>query len=151
MRFVEFGRGPTPPNTFSFLELTLGTGDDDLRDDSLATATLLDSSSQTFQKLILREQNQPAWKDDTHVTDFALSSPVTASQLGSLVLTLKQGGGAPETPDNWDVLKVRVKLFNTDPAALPPVCLFNQSGSPLVRLTDTVPSTTFTLTSGACP
>jgi hypothetical protein len=96
--------------------------------DSAATAALFlaGSSSAPFQTLPLKTSSQPALMNTQPVTlTFALSSPVTATALGSVTISLIPG---VQLPNTWSIQSIQVVLSNRS-GTPPPVMLLNQTGS----------------------
>jgi hypothetical protein len=121
------------------VQLTIGTGGDDLRGDSSATAGVVASGGTTLQSFTLKTQNQAAWPDNsTNQQMFGFNS-LTPPQFASVLLTLTSHSGFGETPDNWNVQSVVGQELD---AAGNVICQFSGSGNPLFRLTGSAPSQT---------
>ena len=66
--------------TYNQIQFLITTGSDDLRSDSSATATLLDSHGALIQVVTLKSQNQAGWSNNSTQTVVAsLSSPLKAA------------------------------------------------------------------------
>src|SRR5271157_5240528 len=129
--------------TFNQIQFVIVTGGDDLRADSSATAALLGANGTTLQVIALKNQTQPGWNNNsTHAVTAALAPPQPASAIGRIVITLTSHNAPFETDDNWNIQSVTVNLSNNGANQLQ---LLGASGSPLVRLTGTLPSITLNL------
>lgn len=121
---------PTAPTSLSLIRFIVGTGGDDLRDDSTATANVFLDNGGEFT-VTLKAKNAGDWGNgSTHgPIDFAIPNTVTlptnTQGLSGVQITLVQGGGFGETPDNWDISTLQVSLFN--PGA-PQDCQLNLVG-----------------------
>jgi|GEM_PF-360911 hypothetical protein len=134
------------PGPFNTIVFTIGTGGDDLRGDSAATATLFaPDSSFPMQVITLKTHSQPGWGGGTtNTVTSSLSAPASAASIQSIVITLLQGGSWPETDDNWDVESVRITLENS--TGIPaPVTIIDDTGNPLFRLTGSAGSAGLTV------
>jgi hypothetical protein len=128
--------------TFNQIQFVIGTGDDDLRGDSTATATLLGPGGATLQTITLKSQHQPGWGNNTsHTVTVALTPPLSQSAIGHIVLRLTSHNSFPETDDNWNVQSVVIKLSNGGTGS---VEIVNVSGTPFIRLTGSQPTVTLT-------
>jgi len=128
--------------TFDQMEFVIGTGGDDLRGDSSATATLLAPNGSTLQVITLKSQSQPGWNNNTsHTVTAALSPALAASNIAHIVITLTSHNGFAETDDNWNVQSVVITLSNSGAG---PMEIINVAGDPFVRLTGSQPSVTLT-------
>jgi hypothetical protein len=129
-----------PPGSFNQIQFVVGTGDDNLRGDSSATATLEAPNGTPLQVMTLKAQNQPAWDNNTTNTTTAALNPVrTPAAIGHIVITLTSHNSLGETDDNWNVQSVAVSLLNNGGGAR---ALMSASGAPLARLTGSAPSLT---------
>jgi len=134
--------GRVHAQTFNQIEFIIGTGDDDLRGDSSATATLRAPGGATLQTITLKSQSQPSWNNNTsHTVNAPLTPPLAESAIGHIVLRLTSHNSLFETDDNWNVQSVVVKLSNGGSG---PVEIINVSGTPFVRLTGSQPTVTLT-------
>ncbi len=117
------------------VQFTIRTGDDDLRGDSSATAALERANGAAFETVTLKTRNQPSWNNSTgHIAVSGFNQP-TQTLLGRVALTLGQHGSFPETPDNWDVQSVMVRVLSPTGVVL---CQQFRSGNPFARLTGSV-------------
>jgi hypothetical protein len=121
---------PTKPLPLTLIRFTVGTGDDNLRGDSTATATAFLKNGGQFT-VTLKPKNTGSWDNDsTHGPfDFAIPDTVTFPTadegLSGVRLNLIQGGSFPETADNWDISTLQVSLLSP---GSPPVCQLNLTG-----------------------
>lgn len=129
-----------PAGSYNQIAFVIGTGDDDLRGDSSATATLEAPNGSMLQVVILKAQNAPGWNNNTtHNVTVSLNPVRTPASIGHIVITLASHNSFGETNDNWNVQSVSVSLMNNGGSAKP---LMNASGAPLARLTGSAPSLT---------
>lgn len=135
--------GPTPvprPNaTYNQITFTLGTGGDDLRGDSSATAkVVLPGGPQTFT---LKAQSDPGWSNNSvNIRTFTIAGPAQPiSAFGAITITLTSHNGIFQTDDNWNINTLSVAVSGAGGSD----GLFTANGDPLVRLTGSKPSATF--------
>jgi Pro-kumamolisin, activation domain len=135
----------TPNEPLSEIRFIIGTGGDDLRNDSTATADVFLKNGGQFTQTI-HPQNSGSWGNGSTQgpIDLAIPNnvipPTTLEGLSGVRINLIQGGSFPETDDNWDISTLQVSLFNPGSEQ---VCQLNlvgtlqlQDGSTgLVRLT----------------
>jgi len=128
-----------PSGTFNQILFVIGTGGDDLRGDSSATATLLSPNGNILQAFSIKTQNQSeSWANNsTHVVSAPLKPPRSACAIGHIELTLQSHKHGAETDDNWNVQSVSASLSNN--GGLPTRWL-NIAGDPVARLTGSLPS-----------
>ena len=131
--------GPLFAQTYNQIQFVVGTGSNDLRSDSSATAALINTSGGTLQVINLKTQSQSGWGNNSSNTVTATLSPaLTRAQISSVVITLTSHNGFGESSDNWDINTVTATLSNNGSGAVP---LLNSSGNPqLARLTGSAPS-----------
>ena len=126
------------PGTFNQIQFTIGTGGDDLRGDSSATATLQAANGATLQVITLKGQSSPGWPNNSsQVITAPLNTALTPAQIAHIVINLASHDGFAETDDNWNVNSVNVVLSNNGTGAHP---LMSFSGVPLKRLTKSDPN-----------
>jgi hypothetical protein len=119
----------------SIIRFTIKTGDDNLRSDSTATATVILENGGQFT-VTLKPKNQASWDNWTvhGPLDFAipttLTLPTMTQGLQSVQINLIQGGNITETADNCDVVTLQVSLLspNTEP-----VCQLNLTGDAVLQ------------------
>ena len=129
-----------PAGSYNQIAFVIGTGDDDLRGDSSATATLQATDGSMLQLVTLKAQNEPAWNNNTtHTVTVTLNPVRTRASIGHIVITLTSHNSLGETDDNWNVQSVAASLMNNGGGAAP---LMTASGAPLARLTGSAPSLT---------
>jgi len=127
-----------PAGTFNQIQFIIGTGGDDLRGDSSASATLLSPNGRTLQVLQLKTQNEGGWGNNTtHTVSVPLNPQRKAAEIGHIVITLASHNGLGQTDDNWNVQKVDVSLSNNGVNGHE---LVSGAGNPLQRLTKSLPS-----------
>jgi len=161
--FSAIAPPPTPASQairYSSITFMVFTGDDDARADSSVTAAVCGSgeNNATIVSYTLKasDANSPAWMNQSeHEATFNLPSPILASDVGSVVITLGQhyvGGFPPETADNWNVQGLRVILHGPDNWHVTLVdVMSNNLSVPLVRLTGSNPSQRFTRSGNPVP
>jgi microsomal dipeptidase-like Zn-dependent dipeptidase len=124
--------------TYNQIKFVIQTGDDDLRGNSTATATLQAANGSSLQVIQLKAQNQPAWNNNSsHTVTVALNPPRPASAIAHIVIALQSHNSFGQTDDNWNVQSVTVTLTGNGVA---PKELMSFSGAPLARLTGSKPS-----------
>jgi hypothetical protein len=148
------GPGDRPPMPNPNIQLQFGgltfrirTGGDDLRSDSEAWIELRfkDGSNQKCQ---LKDVFQDTWDNNSlHEPPACTLSPARSmTDLKTATIVLRYDGSAfPTDPfvtvfhtvDNWDVREVHITALSLSDKT--PVCLLDQSGNPLVRLTGDQP------------
>jgi hypothetical protein len=138
---LSFASAITGPS----IEYTIGTGGDDLRGDSSATSALEASGGSAFQNVNLKTQSQgDSWENgSTEVRVFQLNQPQPVQQpsdLGNVAVTLTSHDSGLETPDNWNIQTLDVKLRNPNGTI---ICSQSMSGNPLARLTGQAPTGIF--------
>jgi hypothetical protein len=148
--------GTTQANTFDTIVFTitpsgadsglggLGGGFNGLGGDSALTATLFQAgaSSTPFQTISLKTSSQPAWISFVAQTiTVSLTSPVTATSLGSVAIALIPG---TEDPNTLEIQSIQVVISNSSGTPVP-VMLLNQTGTPFQNLTGNHPSATLPL------
>ncbi len=128
---------------FSTLEITVTTGDDDLRGDSLAWIDIQGPAG--TQKCALKEGNDTFYNNSTIPVKCGLTSPLTRDQLKAARMVLEYDGNsgavvataedavmaAGHDTDNWKVDAVHISATAPGQA---PQCLIDAKGSPLVEL-----------------
>lgn len=113
------------------IRFIVGTGGDDLRGDSTATADVFLKNGGQFT-VTLKSKNAGSWDNGTTQgpIDFDIPSSVTLPTVGDglsgVRINLIQGGSFPETDDNWDISTLQVSLFNP---GSPQVCQLNLVGN----------------------
>jgi hypothetical protein len=113
------------------LQLAIGTGSDDLRSDSSATAAPENAAFTSLQTFTLKTQTQPGWNNNTTNQQMWGFSTAAAPQLGAVAITLAWHDSLFESPDGWNIQTIDGKVF--DPANNL-ICQFSVSGNPFVRL-----------------
>ena len=125
-----------PEPQFTALSFSVKTGGDDLRTDSEAWINLT-YEDQSSQNCLLKNQGRDGWDNDsTHDEDIpicVLLSPMTLAQLNAakIVLGYRSANYDFETPDNWNVDRVRIEALSPDRTQQ---CLLDEADDPLVRL-----------------
>ena len=105
--------GPAPvqaPATYSQITFNIGTGGDDLRGDSSATASVvLPGGTQTFT---LKAQTDPGWANNSdHVKTFTIAGAAQPlSAFGAVTITLTSHNSFGETDDNWNIQSVNITV-----------------------------------------
>jgi carbohydrate-binding DOMON domain-containing protein len=131
------------------LEITIGTGDDDLRGDSSATAYVLVQMGDDLKEFstILKNETDPGWANDSNHGPIIWNLPpgVSDQNLERFGIRLQShpSGFPPETDDNWNINTV---LVTYPDGAGGQSELINVAGVPLSRLTADQPEWTANLT-----
>jgi hypothetical protein len=128
------------------IQLSIGTGGDDLRGDSSAVAALNKPGGATFEDVTLKTQSESGWGNNTGhiVVDSFNQSSQTA--LGQVAITLTSHDSFLESPDNWNIQNLLATVFSPTGSIL---CRQSLSGDPLARLTQQAPTGTFPMTNCA--
>jgi hypothetical protein len=105
--------------TFDTLVLVVETGDDDLRDDSSAEATIRfrgrrGGNGPNSILVPLKSKGASAWHDDSHAFTVALPFKVGAADILAVDIALASHPGTGETDDNWDLRQVTATLTSRD-------------------------------------
>lgn len=122
---------PTTPVEFHQIRFIVGTGGDDLRGDSTATADVFLKNGEQFT-VTLKAKNAGSWDNGSihGPLDFDIPGTVTlptpTEALSGVRINLIQGGSFPETDDNWDINSLQASLFNTGSEQL---CQLNLVGN----------------------
>jgi len=118
------------------LEITVNTGDDDLRGDSTATAYILVSHGGNTREYstILKKESDPSWGNNTSNGPILWNMPpgVTDKNIKRFGIRLQSHNNAVETDDNWNINSVLVTYPGPGGAQ---VQLIQEAGVPLFRLT----------------
>ena len=101
LAFFMHARAATA-GTFNQIQFTIITGNDDLRNDSSAIATLKTTDGKS-QVVTLKGHDKGRWGNysTNHVTA-ALNPPLDPTHVSQIVITLQQHKKAFETDDNWN-------------------------------------------------
>jgi hypothetical protein len=141
----------SPPVQYTSIEFDIMTGEDDARGVSSIDATMhrrAATDATITWTLKTSDHSSPGWLPRSyHTSTFTLPSPMAATDLENVVITLGQhyvGGFPPETADNWDIAGFWVVLRGPDNWHNNVINLSsNRLGVPIVRLTGDQPSQTF--------
>jgi hypothetical protein len=133
----------SPTNSFNLVEFLITTGGDNLRGDSEAQADLFaPGASSPFQTVELKPNNGVSWDNGSvHDVVVPLSAPQPTVQLGKVVVRLIEHDAFIETDDNWNIEALDVRFSNSKS---PELCVVDLAGDPVVRLTGSAGSATFT-------
>jgi hypothetical protein len=122
----------------SNLAITIGTGDDDLRGDSSATAYILvlHGGKSREYSTILKSETAPGWGNDSSNGPIVWNLPpgVTDKNIARFGVRLQSHNATfpPETDDNWNINSVLVTYTDASGGQVP---LIEAAGVPLFRLT----------------
>jgi hypothetical protein len=121
---------PTTPVECTTIRFIIGTGGDDLRNDSTSTADVFLKNGEEFT-LTLKAKNAGTWNNGSITTlDLNIPSSVTlptpTEGLSGVRINLIQGGSFPETADNWDINTLQVSIAT---AGGPQICQLNLVGT----------------------
>jgi hypothetical protein len=114
------------------IQLSIGTGGDDLRGDSSATASLERPGGASFETVTLKTQNQSSWGNNSGHIVVGAFNQASQTALGQVAITLTSHDSFPETQDNWNIQNLTAKVLSPTGAVL---CQQSLSGNPLARLT----------------
>ena len=122
------------------LEITIGTGGDDLRGDSSATAYILTVKGEGTEEYstLLKTETDPSWDNDTTHGPIVWNLPpgITDSAISRFGIRMQSHESGVETPDNWDINSVIVSYPDGKGGQ---AVLVDVAGGPLVRLTGSEP------------
>jgi hypothetical protein len=149
---------PSPTSAFIEIEFRITTGDDDLRGDSSATATIFDTSgNQIGSPFQLKSGSDADWEQGSvHDIVATLPSAMPTTGIGKLVITLIDGNvcNVPilgdTCADNWNISAVEMRLLNGN--RTPEVCdvdaFSGGNSNSIARLTNSNSSNTWTIPTG---
>ena len=105
--------------SFDTLVLLVETGDDDLRDDSSAQATIRFRGRRADPPpapivVLLKARGAGAWHNDSHVFSVPLPFRVGTGDIVAIDIALASHPGFGETDDNWDLQQVTATLTSHD-------------------------------------
>ncbi|KAK0512863.1 hypothetical protein JMJ35_004880 [Cladonia borealis] len=110
---------PPVPVEFNWIRFIVGTGDDNLRNDSTATAKVTLVNGHFFTVTLKAKDHGSLANGSTQLPlDFFIrhnvpTLPTPTQALAGVQINLFQGGSFPETAENWVVATLQVSLFNT--------------------------------------
>jgi hypothetical protein len=129
------------------LSVTIGTGDDDLRGDSTATAYILVQMGDDLKEFatILKSENDPSWANNTSHGPIGWDLPagITDQNLEKFGIRMQSHPSGLETGDNWDMNTV---LVTYPDSAGGQTQLIDQADAPLFRFTGDQPEWSVQLT-----
>jgi hypothetical protein len=129
-------------------QYTITTGGDDLRSDSSATSNLQSPVGGSLQTVTLKTQPEPSWNNNSVNERMFFFNQAQSTALGNVALTLTSHSGFGESPDNWDVQALDLRVLD---AAGNLLCEQSLSGNPLARLTGSNGTATFATPNCAPP
>ena len=104
---------PSLAGTFNQIRFTIQTGNDDIRKDSSAIATLKTTNGKS-QVFTLKGHNKGSWGNySTNTVTFGLNPPLDPAQITQIIITLQQHKSTFQSDDNWNIESVRISLLNT--------------------------------------
>jgi hypothetical protein len=134
---------------YTVLEFTITTGGDDLRKDSGAVANVNGPSS-AHECWLKKVRQGDSWPENSvHTVPCELGTKgIALAELRSSAIRLSliesaKNFGPFNSPDNWNVQRVVVSAYRPG-SGQKPVCILDVSGTPLVRLTASVPTAKLT-------
>lgn len=121
----------------SGLQITIGTGDDDLRSDSTAEAYIhvTTGGNQQEYSTMLHNEGDPGWGNNTihGPISWILPGGVTTQNLALFGIRMQSHSGGFESPDNWNMNTILV----TYPDSMgDQAILIEQAGGPIFRFTE---------------
>jgi hypothetical protein len=124
------------------IQLTIGTGADDLRGDSDVSGILRRGDTTVLEPIVVHSAGDASW--GSHSSHIVVAPYVTdVADLGSLDLSLFSHHG-----DTWDIERLDARLYLANGFLL---CDHDESGDPLAELTPMNPTATFLTPSCAIP
>jgi hypothetical protein len=139
------GSSSNTVTTYTVLEFTITTGGDDLRKDSGAVVHVNGPSS-THECWLKKAHQGDSWPENSvHTVPCEVGTKgITLAELRNSAIRLSliesaKNFGPFNSPDNWDVQRVVVGAYRPG-SGQKPVCILDVSGTPLVRLTATAPT-----------
>ena len=143
---------PLNPAAFPEIQIHINTGDDGIRDDSIATLTV-NFNGGVAPPLVntFHPQNATGWDDKGLVHDLILPLPSSMAPGAIHDVTFNLNSTSccigNSCCDNWTIGGLDVRLFL--PPRGPEACIFHGEATQLGRLTHDNPNATFT--PGGCP
>lgn len=122
------------------IQFVIGTGSDDLRGDSSATATLEKSGGASFETVTLKPQSASGWGNNSGHIAVGGFNQSSQTALGQVAITLTSHNSILESDDNWNIQNMTVSVLTTSGSIL---CRQAVSGDPLARLTGQAPTGIF--------
>jgi hypothetical protein len=125
----------------SSLQITVATGEDDLRGDSSATAYVLVMQGDDLNEYstVLKSETDASWENNTTHGPIVWDLPpgVTDENLKRFGVRLQSHPHGVETGDNWNINSVLVTYTDGSGGQAQ---LIDEAGGPLARLTGEQPS-----------
>ena len=139
-----------PTKTYAILDFVIGTGGDDLRNNSAAEATFVPPIVAT-KNCLLKASGIGSFDASSSHTVPCKIARTSLAQLKNTQITI-QYSGAPgqitDSPDNWDMQSITINAYNMGET---PVCVFGASGNPLFRFQNSSRSVVVTNYPTTCP
>jgi carbohydrate-binding DOMON domain-containing protein len=133
--------------TISSLSITIGTGDDDLRSDSTATAYIKVQTGDDLTEFssMIKSENDPGWGNNTTNGPITWNLPagITDQNLETFGIRMQSHPSGFETGDNWNMNTI---LVTYPDASGGQTQLVDAAGAPLFRFTGDQPEWSIQLT-----
>jgi hypothetical protein len=139
-----------PTKTYAILDFVIGTGGDDLRNNSAAGATFTLPNVGT-KNCLLKASGIGSFDAGSSHTVPCQIGPTTLAQLKNTQITIQYNGmpgQITDSQDNWDMQSITINAYNMGET---PVCVFGASGNPLFRFQGSSPSVVVTNYPTTCP
>jgi phosphoribosylformimino-5-aminoimidazole carboxamide ribonucleotide (ProFAR) isomerase len=92
---------PSPPGAFNTIQFVIATGGADLRDNSVATATLEAANGSVLQTFTLYNGTGSGWPNNsTNTVKFTLNPPRKPADISHIVITQIEHNGTLQTDNN---------------------------------------------------
>jgi hypothetical protein len=142
---------PLNPATFPEIQIHVNSGDDGIRDDSIATVTVNFNGGVAPLVNTFHPQNATGWDDKGLVHDLILPlpTPLAPNAIHDVTFNLTSTSCCIGNTccDNWTIGGLDVRLYL--PPRGPEACIFHGEATQLGRLTHSSPTATFT--PAGCP
>jgi hypothetical protein len=123
------------------VNITIVTGEDNLREDSSATAWILfvDGNETKEYSTVLKTETEHAWEESTTHGPIGWNLPpgMTSENISRFGIRMQSHEHGAETSDNWNINSVLVTYPDGSGGS---AILVDQAGGPLVRLTGSEPA-----------
>jgi hypothetical protein len=123
------------------LDITVVTGEDNLREDSSATAWILviEGKETKEYSMVIKTETDPEWKNNSTHGPIGWNVPqgISNENISRFGIRMQSHESGTETSDNWNINTVQVTYPDGGGGN---AVLVDQAGGPLVRLTGSEPA-----------
>jgi hypothetical protein len=123
------------------LDITVGTGEDNLREDSSATAWILviEGKETKEYSTVIKTETDPEWTNHSTHGPIGWNVPpgINNENISRFGIRMQSHESVTETSDNWNINTVQVTYPDGGGGN---AVLVDQAGGPLVRLTGSEPA-----------